>query len=148
MEIGCRIWIWIYFFPEMDVMLSQKRKKCLTAKHTHQGLIITTFFFSFSFFGFLGPHSRHMGVLRLGIGSELQLPAYATITAMQYPSHVCDLHHSSWQRWILNLLSKEGQGLNPKPHGYQSDLFLLCHNGNSITTNIYNTNIFSLEPLS
>ena len=25
---------------------------------------------------------------------------------MQDPSHVCDLHHSSWQRWILNPLSK------------------------------------------
>ena len=36
--------------------------------------------------------------------SELQLPAYAT--AIPDASCVCDLHHGSWQRWILNPLSK------------------------------------------
>ena len=43
---------------------------------------------------FLGPHSHHMEVPRLGVESELQLPAYATATAMTDPSHICDLHHS------------------------------------------------------
>ena len=43
---------------------------------------------------------------RLGVQSELQLPAYPTGTAMQDPSHICDLHHSSGQRRILNPLSK------------------------------------------
>ena len=33
-------------------------------------------------------------------------PAYATATAMQDPSHVCDLHHSSQQRQIMNPLSE------------------------------------------
>ena len=46
----------------------------------------------------------HMEVLRLGVESELQLPAYATATATQDSSQVCDLHHSSWQCWILNPL--------------------------------------------
>ena len=32
-----------------------------------------------------------MEVPRLGVESELQLPAYATATATQNPSHVCDL---------------------------------------------------------
>ena len=32
--------------------------------------------------------------------------AYATATAMWDLSRVCDLHHSSWQRQILNPLSK------------------------------------------
>ena len=32
--------------------------------------------------------------------------AHATATATPDPSHVCDLHHSSRQRWILNPLSK------------------------------------------
>lgn len=36
----------------------------------------------------------------------LQLPAYTMTTAMQVLSHICDLHHSSWQRWILKPLSK------------------------------------------
>ena len=55
---------------------------------------------------FLGPHLRHMEVPRLEVELELQLPAYAKATAMWDPSHVCDLHHSSWQRHILNPLSE------------------------------------------
>ena len=35
-------------------------------------------------------------------------PAYATGTAMQDLSHVCNLHHSLQQRQILNLLSEAG----------------------------------------
>jgi len=53
---------------------------------------------------FLGPHSKHMEIPRLGVESELQLLAYATATATPDPSHVCDLHHSSWQCQILNPL--------------------------------------------
>jgi len=37
---------------------------------------------------------------------ELQLLAYARATAFQDPSLICDLYHSSWQRRILNPLSK------------------------------------------
>ena len=47
-----------------------------------------------------------MEVPRLGVKSELQLPAYTTATAMSDLSHVWDLYHSSWQHWILNPLSK------------------------------------------
>ena len=63
-------------------------------------------FFFFWSFVFLGPHPRHMGVPRLGILSELQLPAYARATATPDPSRICDLHHSSQQRRILNPLSE------------------------------------------
>ena len=45
-----------------------------------------------------------MDAPRLGVESELQLPAYATTTTTQDPSPVWDLHHSSWQCWILNPL--------------------------------------------
>ena len=48
---------------------------------------------------------QHMEVPRLGVESELQLLAYATATATQDPCHVCSLHHSLWQRQILNPLS-------------------------------------------
>ena len=58
------------------------------------------------FIVFLGPHLQHMEDPRLGVESELQLPTYATATAMQDLSRDCDLHHSSWQHWILNPLSK------------------------------------------
>ena len=30
-------------------------------------------------------------------------------------NHIFDLHHSLWERWILN--PEQGQGLNPHPHG-------------------------------
>ena len=51
-----------------------------------------------------------MEVPRLGIESELQLPAYTTATAMPDQSHVCGLNHSSQQRRILNSLSKTRDG--------------------------------------
>ena len=54
---------------------------------------------------FLGPHPYHMDP-RLGVKSELQLPAYATAKITADPSHVCDLCHSSQQHWIPDLLSK------------------------------------------
>ena len=57
------------------------------------------------FFFFKGLHPHHMKVPRLGVKSELQLPAYATATAMWDPSCVCNLYHSSQQCWILNPLS-------------------------------------------
>ena len=60
-------------------------------------------FFVFCFC-FLGPHPWHMEVPGLGIKSELQRPVYATATSDL--SRVCDLHHSSWQCWILNPLNK------------------------------------------
>ena len=47
-----------------------------------------------------------MDIPRLGVEMKLQLPAYATATATQDPSHICDLYRSLWQHQILNLLSK------------------------------------------
>ena len=57
-------------------------------------------------FCLLGLHWRHMEVPRLGVKLELQLPAYTTATAMPDPSHICNLHRSSWQPQILNPLSE------------------------------------------
>ena len=56
------------------------------------------------FFVFLGPQRWHMEIPRIGVKSELQLPAYTTATAMQDLSHVCDLHHSTRQCQIPNSL--------------------------------------------
>ena len=82
-------------------------------------------------FGFLEPQLRHMEVPRLGVKSELQLPAtaIATATAMPELSHVCD--PSSKQCMILNSLSKDRDQTHilmdlswvPNP---------LSHNGNSL----------------
>ena len=47
-------------------------------------------------------------VTRLRMELELQLPGYATATAMTDSSLICSLHHSSWLRLILNPLSEAG----------------------------------------
>ena len=60
----------------------------------------------FVFLPFLGPLLLHMEVPRLGVEVELQPPAYTRATATRDPRRVCNLHHSSWQRQILNPLSK------------------------------------------
>ena len=64
------------------------------------------FFFFFSFLLFTAAPE----VPRLGVRSELQPPAYITATAMQDPSHIFDVHHSSWQRWIPNPRSEARDG--------------------------------------
>ena len=71
------------------------------------GVTYFPWFYQCSFiFCFLGLHPWHMEVPRLGVKSELQLPAYATATATLDPSHFYDLHHGSQQRRILNPLIK------------------------------------------
>ena len=72
-----------------------------------------------------------MEVPRLGVDLELQLSAYTTATAMQALSHVCDRHHSSWQRQILNPLREAGSNLHA--HGHQLGSLLLHHNGKSFS---------------
>ena len=68
--------------------------------------ILFIYLFLFIFFAFVGLHQGHMEVPRLRVKSERQLPACTTATARWDLSHVCDLHQSSWQRRILDTLSK------------------------------------------
>ena len=75
--------------------------------YSFSSLSLSLFFF---FPCFLGPHPQHVEIPRLGIQSELQLLAYTIATAMPDLSPVCNLHHSSGQCWILNPLSKAGDG--------------------------------------
>ena len=58
-------------------------------------------FFFFFFFCFFGLYPRHGEVPKLGVESELELPAYTTDIATKDPSHTYGLHHSSQQRQIL-----------------------------------------------
>ena len=61
-------------------------------------IVILTFFF---------PQGCTCSIWKFpGVKSELQLPAYTTATATPDPSLICHLHHSSWQRQILNPLSE------------------------------------------
>ena len=70
-----------------------------------------------------------MEVPRLGVKSEIQLPANATAIARQDRSLVCDLHHSSRQHGIFNplTLTKARDGTS-----ILMDISQICfHNGNS-----------------
>ena len=72
-----------------------------------------------------------MEVSRLRVKLELQLPAYTTATAMQDLSHICDLHHSSRQRQILNpVIEDRDQTQVLMDTG--GVLNLLNHEGNSL----------------
>ena len=87
-------------------------------------------------------HTGHLEVPRLGVESELQLPAYTTATATLEPRHICDLRGSLWQCQILNPLSEArdralilmdtSQVLNP-----------LTHSGNSCETLFFNRSALS-----
>ena len=66
------------------------------------------------FLGFLELHPRPMEAPRLGVESELQLPAYTTATATRDPQ-----------------VSTRGQGSHPHPHGHVSGLLPLSHGGSS-----------------
>ena len=81
------------------------------------------------FIFFLGPHLQDMEVPGLGVESELQLLAYTTAIAMPDPSCVCDIHHSSRQRRILNPLARDGTRILMN---ISCILNLLSHNGNSL----------------
>ena len=63
-------------------------------------------FLSLSLFVILGPYLQHVEVSGVGVQLELQLPAYTTVIAMPNLCPFCELHHSSWQHQILNLLNK------------------------------------------
>ena len=52
-----------------------------------------------------------MEVPGLGAELELQLQAYAAVTATLDPSRICELRGSLWQRQILNLLSHSGNSV-------------------------------------
>ena len=95
-------------------------KVILTAQHL---LILFLFFF-------LGPRPQHMEVPRLGVESELQMPAYATATVMPDPSHICNFHHSSRQHQILNPLS-ETRDQTCILESTSQVPYLLSHSGNS-----------------
>ena len=94
---GLRVHIWTLASPQTGIQLlvASVILKLLQSDPLSSG----------SFFClFLGSHPQPMEVPKLGVDSERQLLACAT--AMQDPSHVYNLHHSSREHWILNPLSE------------------------------------------
>ena len=78
---------------------------------------------------FLGLHLQHVGAPGVGVKLELQLLAYTRATATVDPSHICDVHYSSQQQWILNPLSEaRGRTCNLMDTSWVCNL--LSHDGN------------------
>ena len=99
---------WLLITPEymaLPFFFLSSISQELREKHRILDCMVTKVFCLFVCF-FLELHLWHMEVPRLGIESELQLPAYATGIAMRGLGHICDLHCSSRQCWIINPLSK------------------------------------------
>ena len=69
------------------------------------------FFFFLSFFVFLGPHPQHMEVPRLGIQSELQLPAYSRAAVMPDLSCICNPNQAHNNAGSLTHWARSG--INP-----------------------------------
>ena len=69
---------------------------------------LVSFFLSFFFFSllFLGLYLWHVEVPRREVESELQLPAYTTVTATQDLSHIYNLGCRLQQGRVLNPWSK------------------------------------------
>ena len=74
-----------------------------------------------------------MEVPRLGVRLDLQLPAYTMAIAIWDLSLICDLYHSSQQRWILNPLS-EAKDRTHMLMDTSRVLNLLSHKRNSLTS--------------
>ena len=125
--------------PALNQKFSLWEKKWINLNRIHVSFEIRPswilfsfhFFFFFLFFGFVGLHLQHMEISRLGVKTELQLPAYPTATATGHLSCICNL------RWI-----RQCQILNPlsevRPEGTRivMDISRVCnllsHNGNSL----------------
>ena len=103
-------------YPVNTIKFNKHNENCFPISFSFLSCNNNLTLFHENFFSFVQLHLQHMGVPRVGVKSELQLPAYTTATATPDPSHVCDLHHSSWQCWIRNP-TEWGQGSNLHPHG-------------------------------
>ena len=108
------------------------------------GFFVCLFIFVLFFFCFLGLHLQPTDIPRLGVQPELQLPASTTATATWDPSHICDLHHSTQQRWIFNPLSEA----RDQAHSFMDTSQIrnpLSHSGNSQKPLHFQTTQVNLE---
>ena len=81
--------------------------ECLVVLHysfTFPWWVITTCFFFFFFLCLFRAAPAAYGSSQAR--GRIEAAATATATATPNPSHICDLHHSSQQHWILNPLGK------------------------------------------
>ena len=100
-----------------------------TWKNTASGFLFFSFFlcFFFCYFFFLGLYLLHMEVPRLGVKSELQLPAYSISGSKLSLRPTPQLMATPDPK-----PTEQGQGSNPHPHGYSLGLLPLSHDRNSL----------------
>ena len=97
-------WIWSLAWELCMPQGCQKKERNLLFKFYYYCVWCIFYLLVFClFFAFYAEPAAY-GSSRLGVESELQLPA--TATTVQDPSHICNLCHSLWQHWILNPLSE------------------------------------------
>ena len=91
------------------VLDNLQTKAKLTIVHEHGNILNlkSNFFFFFFFLIFRATPTAHGGSQA---SPELWLPASTTATAVWDPSNICNLHHSSRQRQILNPLREYRDG--------------------------------------
>ena len=97
----------------------------LNNKKNDMDKLYSFFFFFFLSFVFGGSAPMAYEVPRLGIESELQLPAYTTATPD--PSRICD--YTTAYSNAGSLTHRARPGIKPAPSWFQSDSFPLCHKG-------------------
>ena len=102
-------WIWFSLTNSISKVCRQTAKLSNRLLKLSCVLVIrfVIFFLSFVFSG-LHPPAHGGSQARGRIGATAA--AYARATAKPDPSRICDLHHSSQQRWILNPLSEARDG--------------------------------------
>ena len=101
--------------------------------------------FFLSFFCFLGPYLRHMEVPGLEVESELRLPAYATATATQDLSLVCELHHMSLIFFCGNWECPAGP---PRADGSKASGWHLTNCSTNLPTSALGAELQSSAPIS
>ena len=102
-----------------------------TTENNHTTFVIPIFFFFFLF----GPHLWHMEIPRLGVESELQLPAYTIAPATPDPatsvtctaacSNTGSLTHSARPGIESTFLWTQGLVLNPLSHNRNYPIFYI-----------------------
>ena len=110
---NCHFYDWInnvenlFMFLWVTFMSSMEKHTCGSSGFCFVFFVVVfVFCFLFFFFWLFRAEFTAHTSSQARVKSELKLPAYTRATAMRDPSHVCHLHHSSQQCWILKPLTK------------------------------------------
>ena len=112
---GLYLWMWKFLGQGVNLCHSNNPScssdntvsfTCWATRGLQGRFSFSFFFFSFPFLHFLGLLPRAYGGSQARGRIRAESPAYTRATATKDLSHICNLHHSSQQHQLLNLLSK------------------------------------------